>query len=160
MSTNPIQPTAVTGSDPGTQQDVGGGDSVDGPAGDLELDGGAASGTGNGGETRINGGLADGTGTGGDVVVAGGQSVGGDPGDVVLRAGAGGSANGFVAFLDGDGNPIAAIGNEGADTTFNIIGDAFNVTSPNINFNGLPTSDPANPGALYVLAGVLMVSAG
>lgn len=72
---------------------------------------------------------------------------------------AGGAAQ-IIRLLvnDGTGNTGIAIARGSGSTDVQIDGDGLALMAPVIVMANLPTADPGNPGQLYQVAGVLMVS--
>lgn len=111
-------------------------------------DGGATS--GNGGDAESLAGNAVGSGNGGIARVRGGDGAGGQGGNVTIAGGNGdGNPGGDVNITGGTGSSAGGVGIDGAYVAIN---------ASTVLAGALPTSDPANPGQLYVLNGVVMVS--
>lgn len=125
-------------------------------AGSFTMSAGAANGSAQGGGISVVAGGGD-TGAGGDVYIAAGDSSTNNGGTLSLNAGNSNGENygGNIILTAG----YASDGDQDGGSIRLIPGDASGSGVPGyiIMFN-LPTSDPGVSGALYTVAGALMVS--
>lgn len=111
----------------------------------------------NSGSISIDAGSSSGAAGGGGVAIFAGASVAGSGGSIQLKGGDG-DLGGGVAYLKGGDSTSGLAGSVFIDAGLGTGGTPGFIRLG--TQNPLPTSDPGSAGALYILAGVLMISAG
>lgn len=158
LPSNPLDAPAASTLDGYNIVLQGGTGDTDGSGGAVALLGGTAAGVGSGGAVVAQGGAGSGTtgSAGGNYAVAGGNASGGDSdgGNASFRGGTA-TGTGFAGWVSFTGGSAGDPGGTGGSIS---IQAGTGTTPGQVLLPGLPTVDPGVSGALYTLAGVLMVS--